>query len=307
MALDLSAVASGIIDKAEGGLVTPQGSAVLDGWYEVADRALSARVSVKGQAVLSGTPTLTTPTVLTIAVLGDSAADADNEWVRRLVDLWVDRYGDWFHYVSLADPSGQTHGWDGDGFVNTAALSTPTRVVSVWNPSFGGAGYDDYTQADIDDYVVATGADIVIMAQGINMANDGSTIEPEFTEVEGWILAGLPDAQFVASSENPVVSHGGSPDIRDAVRAVAASRGYPFVDIYQAFVNYGDWESLLADGVHPNAQGSQLWADYFNAATYLTATGELVGTGDMTATCSTSTPTAACSTSTPALACTISA
>lgn len=39
------------------------------------------------------------------------------------------------------------------------------------------------------------------------------------------------------------------------------------VDTYRAFIDYGDWQgALMADSVHPNAAGSQVWADAILAA-----------------------------------------
>lgn len=47
---------------------------------------------------------------------------------------------------------------------------------------------------------------------------------------------------------------------------IATSRNIPLVDTWQAFTDYGDWQSLLMDYVHPNTQGMVLLTQtWYNA------------------------------------------
>jgi lysophospholipase L1-like esterase len=49
----------------------------------------------------------------------------------------------------------------------------------------------------------------------------------------------------------------------DAVRPAAEGRNAPICDQWQAFLDYGPWQNLLADRVHPTNPGLQLLADTF--------------------------------------------
>jgi len=60
-------------------------------------------------------------------------------------------------------------------------------------------------------------------------------------------------------NEAPIV-----PGFNDQVRLLAAQKGIPLVDVYQAF--NGDLSLLSPDGLHPNATGYHLIADVFFAS-----------------------------------------
>lgn len=309
--IDIDAAAAGVVDGATAELVVLNGTANLDGIQLVRESARDGVVHAHGAAALTdgGTPSLTTPSTLVVCFVGDSTADASSsdsyaEWVMRLVELWIDRYDDAIAYSHPENASDIDSGWTTRSLLK---LGTSDRLIVIWNSSYGGASFGSYTAARIDKRITDRTPDIVVLAMGINQNADVAQMALDMQSLIDDVGAALPGVQIVVSSENPLAGNSGSTDVRDAVQAVAADNGFLFVDPFAAFINYGDWESLLSDDVHPNAEGSQLWADTFNTATFLTAGGELVGTGDTVATCSTSTPAVACSTPTPALACTISA
>lgn len=53
--------------------------------------------------------------------------------------------------------------------------------------------------------------------------------------------------------------------MNDYIRDVAATKRVPLADNWQAFLDYGDWESLMWDPKHPNGAGMQLLADNWYA------------------------------------------
>jgi len=53
--------------------------------------------------------------------------------------------------------------------------------------------------------------------------------------------------------------------MNDYIRDVAATKRVPLADNWQAFLNYGDWESLMWDPKHPNGAGMQVLADNWYA------------------------------------------
>jgi len=54
--------------------------------------------------------------------------------------------------------------------------------------------------------------------------------------------------------------------MNDYIRGVSVTKGVPLADNWQAFLNYGDWVSLMWDSKHPNSAGMQLLADTWYAS-----------------------------------------
>lgn len=279
--IDLAAAATGCVEAAAGSVGSLQGSAVFAGGVGVRDSVNGLFGVPKGLATLeldgSPVPTLIPPTVLSIVIVGDSTADRSyagiaNEWVFRLMRHWQVRYDDSLAYAwSFNADAGPV----GTGYqsIGPLKLGTTDRLLMVWNPSKGGLSFKHVTGLILADYVVDRNPDIVVTGLGINSYWDPQLASDMQTFVDA-VEAAHPSAQIVVSSQNPIAGDSGAPTVRDTVRAVAVANGYLFVDAaYTPFINYGDWESLLKDGTHPTAEGSQLWADSFNARTVLEAEG----------------------------------
>jgi len=50
-------------------------------------------------------------------------------------------------------------------------------------------------------------------------------------------------------------------DYAEAVRKIAREVGLPLLDVWEKFMEGGDPDKLLLDGVHPNADGHRVIAD----------------------------------------------
>lgn len=131
--------------------------------------------------------------------------------------------------------------------------------IHLYDGSVGGQWVVDYDDPTVlAARVTAVSPDVVITALGINGATGAGT-----ADLISSIKSVAPTANILVVAQNPTTSEGlsGSGDRRDTIQADAASESATFIDVYQAYANTGDWESYLADAVHPNADGLQLYSD----------------------------------------------
>src|SRR5690606_28867603 len=88
----------------------------------------------------------------------------------------------------------------------------------------------------------------------------------EINELLGEIAEHAPDVVPVVMLQNAQVDDANA-DTREAVARVAEEAGAPTVDVSAAFAADGRERSeLLADELHPNEEGSRVWADAVAAA-----------------------------------------
>jgi lysophospholipase L1-like esterase len=125
--------------------------------------------------------------------------------------------------------------------------------------------------------------DVALLMEGandlVNVASGLTTIPAVAAGLGQMIdharLVGIRPFLATIPPENPDMLTGCSPQCRggeaalvppfnDQVRALAASKGVPLVDVYLAF--NGNLSLIGPDGLHPNAAGYQLIADTFFAA-----------------------------------------
>jgi lysophospholipase L1-like esterase len=127
--------------------------------------------------------------------------------------------------------------------------------------------------------------DVVLLMEGANdlpdsdvpdvIAGLGRMIDDAKSRRMQVFLATLPPED--PAGNDPIPRGGAAPLVapfNDHVRALAASKGIPLVDVYQAFG--GDLSLIGADGLHPTAAGYHRIADTFLAS--IRATLELVTT-----------------------------
>lgn len=189
-----------------------------------------------------------------INVLGDSTSDTSSEWVYR----WAETLG--------AEAAVSVHTWNpgsGTWFPQTRDYGTGERSITLWNASAneGNPGFPLELSSMIEPE-----ADLTIL-------NYGHFGEPAFVassleELLGTLDAGGEDAApVVLTAQNPALPTwiGYAETNQDAMRAAAAERELPVIDVFAAFEEAGDWESLLTDEVNPNDDGQQLWAETVTA------------------------------------------
>lgn len=71
------------------------------------------------------------------------------------------------------------------------------------------------------------------------------------------------DIALVAIAQNPAIGalEDRSNTNRGLIVSAADERSVPVIDMYSAFTDAGDPADLLRDDVHPNGDGSRVWAD----------------------------------------------
>ena len=74
-------------------------------------------------------------------------------------------------------------------------------------------------------------------------------------------LVGVPAVILTQNPENGADNATTRAQRRLDLLAFGHAIGRDVIDTYAAFLAAGDWTALLADTVHPNATGSQVWAD----------------------------------------------
>ncbi|MDI3331562.1 MAG: SGNH/GDSL hydrolase family protein [Micrococcus sp.] len=215
---------------------------------EEADKA-GAAVKIAAMDVVNG---LDNPV---ISVLGDSTSDSSGEWVYR----WAEKLGQ--------DATVVVHTWNpeaDDWFPQTRQYGQGERTITIWNGSEAGTtpqaplAQEDLRQPEPSHLTI------------LNYGHNGSPDEVESALTE--LLEGLGDrgedvAPVVLTAQNPTTGQEAetSDANRDLMREAAKEHNLPVIDVHAAFADSEDWKTLLADSIHPNEQGQQLWADTVSA------------------------------------------
>lgn len=99
--------------------------------------------------------------------------------------------------------------------------------------------------------------------------NEGANVEytDDYQGLIDMLLAAYPLTGVVATAQNPQQAPETESGIANhAMRcaqiiALAKAEKLGLIDVYNAFVSRGDFSSLMADGVHPNADGQAIWVN----------------------------------------------
>ncbi|MGM7671240.1 SGNH/GDSL hydrolase family protein [Microbacterium sp. A93] len=185
-----------------------------------------------------------------INVLGDSTSNTSSEWVYR----WAEALG--------AEASVSVHTWNpesGTWFPQAREYGEGERTITIWNASAneGTPGFP----LELND-MIEPEADLTILSYGHFGAPEA--VASSLDELLGTLDAGGEEAApVVLTAQNPALAtwSGYADTNRDAMRAAAEENELPVIDVFAAFEEAGDWESLLTDQINPNNDGQQLWAD----------------------------------------------
>jgi len=185
---------------------------------------------------------------MTISVLGDSTGNDAGEWV----DLWAQH---------LAENATVTlHTWkEGATPWPTKTYGTGARQVIIWNGSQPGSS-GNYARMQFHA-MQPEKPDLIIYNYGHNASPNGTPGDIESlqrTANTDW-KAQIP---FVVTLQNAVRgTYVVASDMSVAeLKAWTAARGVPVIDIRSA-IPAASLGALLLDDVHPNKQGSKIWAD----------------------------------------------
>lgn len=191
---------------------------------------------------------------LVVAALGDSTGNETWEWVY----LWAGMLAE-TRPVSIAP----WNEWTESGYVEATVLSTEgpgeggPGPVMIWSghQSGAGAGYP----VDRLESLLPEQPDLVILNYGHNNTVEDVRDELEAT-LEALREAAGEDLPVVVTLQQPQLDDANA-EVRRAVADFAAEHGLGVIDVADAFADTGDPASLLADAIHPDADGEQLWAE----------------------------------------------
>ena len=192
-----------------------------------------------------------------ILLVGDSTGNEVGEWYYRFAQgvaaanaAWTVRHALW---------NDGTGAFDAPTTIQTV---TGSRTVTFWNGSISGSIATRHAGDNFDAVIVATAPDLIFSSYGHNGGAPVLQQVDYYNCLFGRLDRVAPDVPVIVIGQNPTLSDETMAPKVDAFRAMAARRGYGFIDVHAAFKQDGrPLSELLADSVHPNDAGSQLWAD----------------------------------------------
>lgn len=210
-----------------------------------------------------------------IVILTDSTGDAATEWPYLLFNgSFKEAYPEWTIDIRY---------WSAGSYAAATRLQTGTgaRTLTVWVAAVAGSAANRFA---VDDFTAAASTpdpDVILVSYGHNGDVQGApgsyTIRPlrqlSFFSALAWRLQNdLPQVPVVAIGQNPSINDTGSNPVGTddgfmetrlkVLRPFYARKGWGYIDVHGAFqASATALSALLVDTVHPNATGSQLWAD----------------------------------------------
>ena len=228
--------------------------------------------------------------------LSDSTANDPTDWFY----LWAVDYAPLhpthsFVYHPWADGAGD---W---GTPETLQTGSGPYTVHLWNGSWAGKNCIYPLAPNFETMVASKQPDLVIISHGHN-EGAGQTDDQwrgPYLALTTSVGAACPTARIICIAQPPATANDDQAKRANVYQQVAEMGGYGFVDVHQLFVDTGDVAALLSDGIHPNADGSALWAAlmllvfttataqitaHSQAPSHLTSAGEqLLDNGDFAA------------------------
>lgn len=185
-----------------------------------------------------------------ISVLGDSTGNDLNEWVR----LWAEDLADDGATVTMHRWDAEELTWLDEPFVTGEGA----RQVTIWNGAHPGASP---LIAQENPALFPDQADLLLANYGHNGSSSDVQSGLSFildTANEKW---GEPAVAMVVQNPATGEYEDSSAANQAVVREVSQSRSLPVIDVRAAFEDSGDASALLFDDLHPNEEGSQVWAE----------------------------------------------
>ena len=205
---------------------------------------------------------------VSLLVLGDSTgvdgvpAGGGVNWVRRVAVALGQRYPAYtVEYRTWTDDAGAISGsWAAP--VQLQAGSG-TYKLTVWNGSVGGK-VESYPLGGRFAAMVDTPVpDLVFLGYGHNNGAETFRFRWRMTALVERILWQQPQAEVVLLTQNPATANTSQQARVGEIMRLARQKSLPIAHTLRAFQRdpRGVAALLNGDGIHPNADGSQLWAD----------------------------------------------
>lgn len=206
-----------------------------------------------------------------VLIISDSTGNATDEWAYITAQFIAEKYPAYTVTVRFWDEVGET---DYSAPV-TVQTGSGTQTLTVWIAAKAGGIPGYFLGSRFNNAIRATSPDVVIINHGHNMG-DPTSSESAYFGIRNAYLACTesiarihPFAGFVMLSQNPTSLSGRETwqaSKANIVDEIAGIRGYGFIDVHQAFIDYGNWSDLTnVDGIHPNPTGSALWSSLIEA------------------------------------------
>ena len=195
---------------------------------------------------------------MVLMLIGDSTGNERGEWFRRVVDQIADDFPTHTVEYQVTDENGY---WTAT--VDTVQTGTGAFKLRVFNASVAGASSGFWAGKRFKDNVLnnIVKPDLILISIGHNeQGNAGAWYGYYITLTEN-IAWGIPEADIVCIAQNPATANTLQQQRREVYREIATRRGFGFIDVCQAFLDTGNAPGLTLDGVHPNNDGSILWAN----------------------------------------------
>ncbi|OWQ98024.1 SGNH/GDSL hydrolase family protein [Sphingopyxis witflariensis] len=209
-----------------------------------------------------------------LVILTDSTGDETSEWIYLLFSGSVAAaYPEWTIKILY---------WSESSYAaaTTIQTGTGTRTLTVWAAAVAGSIANRFAGTDFTAAVVTPTPDAVMLSYGHNADIQGvgpytsATIRQLswFNAIADRLDKGLPNVPVVMIGQNPTINNNGSNPAGtddgfmrrrlELLFPLAARRGWGVINVHDAFLQSSTpLANLLVDSTHPNAAGSQLWAD----------------------------------------------
>lgn len=181
-----------------------------------------------------------------VLVLGDSTGDERGEWV----DQWARALGERQHVtVSMWAPQQPRYGQQVEyGDASAGALH-------IWNGSRAGAVALD--PLENLEAIAPEEPDVIVYNFAHNhVPGEG---EAQMAGLDAALRERFGDVPAVVVAQNPATQDANR-DKRGEVLQWAQDQGLPVIRVDEAFKAEGDYDALMSDGLHPNPEGSRVWA-----------------------------------------------
>lgn len=204
-----------------------------------------------------------------LAVLGDSTGNEADEWMFLLTQALADTFPAYTVNYRLWADATQTY-----GAATTVSTGSGPRVLTVYNGSHSGAGYNypldlSTTPTRLRKMIPETPTAVVI-SFGYNSTT--TSYRTQQLELSQWVLGTFPGVEYVVTSQPPkrTTSADSAAHLsrQQDTRDMAAQERWGLIDVTQRFIDYGNYDTIIStDEVHPEGEGRTIWAqaaiDYF--------------------------------------------
>jgi hypothetical protein len=191
----------------------------------------------------------------TLVVLSDSTAAHPEDWAYLL--------GQWLG-VTYPAINVDVAFWDDTTQAYPAATRISTgsgsQTITIWIAAIPGKP-PVYHLVGFEDMCGSKEPDLVIISHGHNETGISySNVRDRMLALTETLLLRNPQASVILTAQNPNTTDDFQGLRAEQYQQIAQTKGFGFIDVHQAFLDYGTWQAdLMLNSVHPNDAGQLLW------------------------------------------------